>query len=187
MIIGLLCAAMIIALKTTITRQNEVKKTAATSISTARTDGPIVGDVAPNLRLSGQEGGVASIARDRRRQEIVGFFCGCDLCRAAAYRIGRLQAQGKLGVITAVISMDHVGARRFITDSKMTAVVICDPSDQIAEQYVSQFCPRLWVISASNIVVYRSDLAIQGKSLDDALGHVEALETHMTDVPRRIQ
>ena len=54
-------------------------------------------------------------------------------------------------------------------------MVLCDQSEEVMGKYASSFCPRLWMVSSTGHVRYKSDLAVEDAKLNSTLRLVENL------------
>lgn len=133
---------------------------------------PAVGSEASDFVLPEVDGKTVALSSLRGRPLILGFFCGCDRCHAAARRIAEWQRHGKLKDFVAVIALDRREARQFQHDTGLHSILLTDPSDQTAISYDSDNCPRLWQVSATGEILQRSDPALQGRMLDDTLARL---------------
>lgn len=128
-----------------------------------------LGQSAPNFALPDLNGQTQTFSAQQGRTTALIFFCGCGRCHTAAKEIANQQRHGKLRSIVTVLALDRVRAREFQRKTGLVGTILCDPSDATAENYQSTFCPRLWVVSASGQIQYRSAYALEGSDLSDAL------------------
>ena len=138
--------------------------------------GPIVGEMAPDFTLPDLSGRMVSLSSFRGKPVVLGFFCGCYRCREAATKIGKLQRQGNLSNLVAVVGLDVDGARDFQRSTCLQGEVLIDPSDSVSERYASDFCPRFWLTTRSGTIEYRSGTGLQAGELDDALANLTHLD-----------
>ncbi len=129
----------------------------------------LVGQSAPNFALPDLNGRTQTLSAQQGRTTALIFFCGCGRCHTAAKEIANQQRHGKLRSIVTVLALDRVRACEFQRETGLAGTILCDPSDATAENYQSTFCPRLWVVSASGQIQYRSAYALEGSDLTDAL------------------
>lgn len=137
-------------------------------------EGPRVGQHAPDFSLTDLDGRVQTLAAQRGHRTVLAFFCGCDRCHAAAKQIGIMQRQGKMRSFVSVVALDRKAARQFQTENRLQGMILSDPNDTTAERYDSDLCPRLWRISAEGVIRYRSEAGLEGTRLAAALTTAEA-------------
>jgi len=142
------------------------------------TGGPKIGEKAPDFTLPHLNGGAVALSSFRGKPVVLGFFCGCDRCHAAALKISAIQKQGKLKNFVAVVAMDTEGAKEFQRSTGLHGTILIDPSDKTAEQWASAFCPRLWELSANGSITYRSTYALEGTGLSSALEILSQIPTN---------
>jgi hypothetical protein len=138
--------------------------------------GPQLAAIAPDFALpdlAGQSRSLSTYCRTHGGARLV-FFCGCDRCRSAATRIGQLQRLNEVGPFLCVFALDRAGAADFVKQTNIRGTFLLDPSDTIADRYSSLFCPRLWVLRSNQLVAYKSDIALEGDKLEDALRQMKA-------------
>lgn len=129
----------------------------------------MLGQAAPNFALPDLKGKVQALSMQRGKTTALIFFCGCSRCHTAARRIADQQRHGSLRSLVTVLALDSVAAHKFQRETGLAGMILCDPSDATAEMYQSSFCPRLWVVSPSGRIQYRSAYALEGSDLTDAL------------------
>ena len=180
-IIALVCIACSVLTSQTIRTISETKSGTCQGICSEqnaddpRDGGPKIGQMTPDFRLPDMEGNRHSLSDFRGKAMVLGFFCGCDRCYAAARKIAAEQKAGKLKNFIAVVALDPQGTMDFRKSTGPKAVFLLDPSDQTAETYASDFCPRLWQIRAVGIVAYRSEPALEYAELDKSLSYLAGL------------
>jgi len=145
---------------------------AGNSIENPLAGGPNAGDEAPNFSLPDLNGRMHSPSDFRGRPVVVGFFCGCDRCHAAALKIAALQRRAELKNFVAVVGMDANGASAFQRSTGLRGQILIDLSDTAADRYDSEFCPRLWRIDASGKIAYRTRGALAGAELAGSLAEL---------------
>lgn len=134
--------------------------------------GPKVGEIAPNFTLPDLAGRMRSLQSFRGRPVILGFFCGCDRCHAAALKIAAQQKRGRLRNVVAVVAMDARDADKFRQTTGLTGQILLDESDKTMERYSSEFCPRLWCVADDGKITYSSSEALSGQNLDRSLAKI---------------
>lgn len=131
--------------------------------------GPSVGQQAPNFSLLTIGGRKVTLSSLQGRDAPIAFFCGCNRCHQAATCIARLQKQGKLRNLISVIALDKEGAKTFQSQTHLGGVLLSDPSENASTLYASSDCPRLWRVSATGTISYRSGSDLEGQALSNAL------------------
>jgi peroxiredoxin len=129
----------------------------------------LIGQSAPDFTLPDLKGQKQALSAKQGRTTALMFFCGCGRCHTAARKIAVQQKHGKLRSLVTVLALDSSAAREFQRETGLAGMILCDPSDTTAEIYRSTFCPRLWVVSPSGQIQYRSAYALEGADLADAL------------------
>ena len=127
--------------------------------------GPVTGSMAPNFTLVDTRGHPFTLSAGKGHLTTLAFFCGCDRCRDAAKAIAIFQRAGRLPPITSIIALSPDEASRFARRTGLQGEVLSDPTDTVAEHYSSLMCPRLWQVSPSSIITYRSPIALERTDL----------------------
>lgn len=139
------------------------------------TNGPDVGTLAPDFKLSNTRGLMYPLSSFRGHPLTLAFFCGCDRCHIAARKIATMQREGKLRSLVAVIALDPVATLAFQRDTGLQGTLLIDTSDATAEKYQSDFCPRIWRLDSDGYVSYRSEVALEGNDLTKSLEDITHL------------
>lgn len=124
-----------------------------------------IGHPAPDFMLPDLNGNRFTLSKHRGHPIILGFFCGCNRCQAAAVKIATEQRAGKLRNFVAVVSMDPAYASAWKQQTGLKGTMVVDPSDAVAAHWGSEFCPRLWCVSGSGTVRYCSQPGLSGSNL----------------------
>jgi peroxiredoxin Q/BCP len=117
-----------------------------------------VGQTAPDFALPTADGGASIRLSSRRGQPVVlGFFCGCGLCQAAARRLApEVAALG--GELIAVVESERQlrpeQVTRFREVSGFRGPVLADRGGSVTRQYRAVECPRVWAIDGAGVVRY---------------------------------
>lgn len=139
--------------------------------------GPQVGRLSPDFTLADVQQQRWTLSEHRGHPMVLAFFCGCDRCHHAAEHIAILQRQHKLPAMVSVVALPPGAARQFSQDTGLQGTMLSDQDDSIINRYDSAFCPRLWGVSPTGIITYRSSIALEGADVTSAL-HALQLDMH---------
>jgi peroxiredoxin len=118
------------------------------------------GDPAPDFTLPPVAGGAPiRLSSLRGRPVVLGFFCGCGFCQAAARRLGPEAARRGATMLAIMeneqqLQPEHVARFRAVTGFR--GPILADRGGAVTRRYRSLQCPRIWVVDARGRVRYTS-------------------------------
>ena len=132
----------------------------ATGVSSSK----LVGQPAPEFtlpRLDGQQVALSSLHGKVVVLDI--WACWCDSCRKELPRLDELAARHKAdGLAVVAVSTDEHRSeveRMIARRPSWTMTVLLDPSGKIAENYVADSLPLVYVIDRDGLIRYRGNVS----------------------------